>query len=134
MGIKITGLRGMAERYYQAGEKVKAAAKGALREIGEEIMTESMRRVPVGQPGLSYPEGAGIPGTLRNSRHVEIRDEGDDFEVVLQYRAPYAFFVHERQIDPPYSNGTRKYLQGPIDEREPFVIDDLAQKVRKRLA
>lgn len=122
MSLKLTGMQKVTEKFRAAGGDIEKAAKRGVREIGEEIMTASAHLIPV------------VTDHLRESRHLEVKDYGNSYELVMSYRAEYAIYVHERPVDPPTSNGQRKYLERPLLEREPRFAADLAAKVRKVLA
>ncbi len=80
-----------------------AGYQGAIYLLGTEIVTRAMRRTPVDS------------GYLRASRYVQKPSfTATSFVFEVGFSAPYAFFVHERDLK--YRVGEWKFLTKAVDD------------------
>lgn len=121
-GIKIDGFK---EIYKNLGlleeEIVKAALKGT-KKLGENILGESQKLVPVDS------------GTLKESGVVSL-DKSVQV-VTISYNTPYARKQHEDNTLNHPNGGQAKYLEQPFNERasklESFVGDSIHKALEKK--
>lgn len=123
MKLTVTGANAVASSLNLLSRDVRSAAKVALREFGEEEMTESKKRVPVDT------------GTLRASGTVSEEESGDKLQVALTYGGPaseYAATVHE-DLEAFHPVGEAKYLESVLDESAPFLTQRVGEKIKKKI-
>lgn len=121
-GIKIDGFK---EIYKNLGlleeEIVKAALKGT-KKLGENILGESQKLVPVDS------------GTLKESGVVSLDKSAQ--VVTISYNTPYARKQHEDNTLNHPNGGQAKYLEQPFNERasklESFVGDSIHKALEKK--
>lgn len=121
-GIKIDGFK---EIYKNLGlleeEIVKAALKGT-KKLGENILGESQKLVPVDS------------GTLKKSGVVSLDKSAQ--VVTISYNTPYARKQHEDNTLNHPNGGQAKYLEQPFNERasklESFVGDSIHKALEKK--
>lgn len=121
-GIKIDGFK---EIYKNLGlleeEIIKAALKGT-KKLGENILGESQKLVPVDS------------GTLKESGVVSLDKSAQ--VVTISYNTPYARKQHEDNTLNHPNGGQAKYLEQPFNERasklESFVGDSIHKALEKK--
>lgn len=123
-GIGIGKTPELTEALAAWGDKAVEADGRALYRLGEQIMAESKRRVPVDT------------GNLRASGHVQApKTENLSVSVTLGYGGPgvgYALPVHER-FDVRHKVGGPKYLEQPVMEFAGQMEAILARDLRREL-
>jgi hypothetical protein len=123
LSVSISGLDSWGAFVAGKLQAAQQAARAAMYQLGEEIMAESKRLVPVDL------------GTLRSTGIVELPVErGGAVVVVLGYggpAAPYALVQHEDLSLKHPEGGQAKYLEQPFLALAPTLTDRVAAAVRK---
>lgn len=117
----ITGIRELANALRRTRAEMRAAIKAGVSMAGEQIRTESMRRVPVDL------------GVLRASHYVtEPEERGGIVSVVVGCGGgpaePYAIVQHER-LDFHHNEGEAKFLENAVKAEA-----DAARRILGRFA
>ena len=147
--FKLAGAEQLQRRLLQAGTKALPIIGGALVEIGEEVMTESQRQVPVltgalKNSGRVFGAWGGVTryarsamGMMGGAGAASIVGMGGQNEatVTLAYGGTalkYALYVHEiaRYHHPV---GKYHYLSDPVNARRVRFAAQLGAKLRGRL-
>lgn len=116
--IEIKGLAEVNRRLTEIAETNREAFARALHEEAEIEMTESKRRVPVGETGA-----------LRESGRVEDVEGG----VRLVYgdaSVDYAIVQHE-ELEFFHTVGEAKYLERPVLESLPYLAERVANRMKR---
>lgn len=134
--VEVTGVSEVLKNLKLMGDSATKAAKAAIYQEAEEIMTKSKRLVPVDT------------GALKSTGIVELpKEEGNVVSVTLGYggpAAPYALAVHENPragrtggVSPqgkPYKHyaqtGQWKYLEQPAAEAQAGMDARIAARIR----
>lgn len=122
---KIIKIDGFQEIYKNLGlieEEITAAAFKGIKKLGEVILGESQKLVPVDT------------GTLKNSGTT--RSNKLEKSVTISYNTPYARKQHEDNTLNHPRGGQAKYLERPFNEKvgeaEGYIADELQKVLRKK--
>lgn len=122
--MDLSGLPALQYLLASAPNDVKPLAKAALYEEAAVIFARSQTLVPV------------RTGVLKSSGMVsEPKEVGGRSYIDISYGGPaasYAMWVHEKynRHAPPTD---RKYLQRPVEERMPYVAQNIAERVENMI-
>lgn len=111
----------MAADASEARRRFKAAAAGALKAIGEDMLGEAQRRAPVEE------------GTLRASGDLELDVAGPVMTATVSFNTVYAARQHEELDWQHPKGGQAKYLESVLLERAPRYAAILEAAMRKAL-
>lgn len=96
---------------------INAAARGLQRGVSAHVMEPSRVRYCPKRTGNLASTGEVVPPVIENGR----------ITVTAQYTAPYAIYVHERNLR--YLNGQWKYLSTPAYENIDKVADEVVAEI-----
>lgn len=121
LSVEVSGVEALLANLGMFGQAAERAAKAALYQEAETVMTASKELVPVDT------------GALRGSGHVQQPVErGSRIEVSLGYggpAAPYALVVHE-DMKARHPTGEAKYLERPLLDAERGMLGRIADRIR----
>jgi hypothetical protein len=97
-------------------QKAPAAARGAMRDAGEQIIGDAQAICPVDK------------GTLQASGTVDDSNLESGNELVIGFDTDYAAVVHER-LDVHHPQGQAKYLETAVKNDLPRIGRTIAEEV-----
>jgi hypothetical protein len=113
MGLELDGSKAAVDRIRAFRRTHELAYRAAVYLFAQEVTGTAQRLCPVDT------------GFLRKSRYVSRPTiDGDHFESEIGFDAPYALFVHERNLR--YVVGEWKFLQRAIAHHAPTALDRIA--------
>lgn len=118
-GIEIKGFKEVYRELGLLDEEIEKAALKGLSKLGEVILGESQKIVPVDT------------GTLKDSGFV--KTDKKTKSVMIAYNTPYARKQHEDNTLNHPRGGQAKYLERPFDEKSPEAENYASREVYKAL-
>ncbi len=125
-GLKTTGTKVLAKQLTALERKIFGAAKVAVSQEAEMLMTESKSLVPVDKGILRTSGGVSKPKKIRGGAGVEI---------TIGYggaASSYALTVHE-DMNANHTVGQAKFLSAPFKRRKPTMSKRLAATIKQVL-
>lgn len=120
--VKIDGFKEIYQKLGLLEEEIEKNALKGLKKLGEVILDESQKLVPVDT------------GVLKDSGTVQSNKR--EQSVTISYNTPYARKQHEDNTLNHPKGGQAKYLERPFDEKsgeaESYIVDELQKILRKR--
>ena len=121
-GIEIDGFQEIYKKLGLLEEEIAAAAFKGIKKLGEVILGESQKLVPVDT------------GVLKDSGTVQSNKR--EQSVTISYNTPYARKQHEDNTLNHPRGGQAKYLERPFNEKvgeaEGYIANELQRILRKR--
>ena len=121
-GVELEGFKEVYQKLGLLEEEIIETAFKGIKKLGEVILGESQKLVPVDT------------GTLKDSGTTQSRKK--DHSVTISYNTPYARKQHEDNTLNHPRGGQAKYLERPFNEKsgeaETYIADALQKKLRKK--
>ena len=135
LDVKVTGISKVNERIAVLARRMPKIAAGALNEVAELTMTDSLDLTPVDHD------------VLRASGKVLPLAKANNLKATLTYGTDYALAVHEippppqksvggrsARHEPPYGTGGQwKYLETAVKKRARTFTQDIGSRMRREL-
>lgn len=121
-GVELEGFKEVYQKLGLLEEEIIETAFKGIKKLGEVILGESQKLVPVDT------------GTLKRSGTTQSSKK--DHSVTISYNTPYARKQHEDNTLNHPRGGQAKYLERPFNEKsgeaETYIADALQKKLRKK--